>query len=496
MRSTRLPSSVLGFCALLAAGTALPAAAQISGATAAPVVAAPASAPVLGRMQGKIVIRGKQIAYHGEAGETVMRNAAGQPRASISSTAYLVDGANPKARPVTFLYNGGPGAATIALREGVGPKRITAGAQRGEFTVVDNTESLLDATDLVFIDAPGTGYGRFYAEEAKTEYWGVEQDAEAFAAFIDGWLKSHGRTASPRFIMGESYGGVRSGFLAEALAKRGLKVDGVILVSPSTSAGGPNPLGNRDGAALALPTQAAVAWSHKKGAYTSLPVEQVSADAVKFALGDYSAALAKGEALDAAEKARIARQVSDYSGVPAEQILANKLRVTAFGDSLLPGERLGRDDGRLHAPIEEMKKLPPPYDEPGSTLYTLTYDQRAAIDALYVNVFGYRSATPYVRLSSEAGRAWNANPVTRGPTSIPMMFKDQMAADPKLRIFMMAGYFDTTIPYLRAVSDYEAAALPKDRFDSQVYRAGHAVFYDPIAQKQAGDRLRAFYAGR
>jgi carboxypeptidase C (cathepsin A) len=482
-------------CGSLTSGALAQGRSQPPGQPLAPVVAV-APVPPVGKMEGKITIHGREIAYVGETGETVLTNAAGQPRATISSTAYMAKGKDAKTRPVAFLYNGGPGSATIALREGIAPKHIEAGKARGEWVFADNPESLIDVTDLVFVDAPGLGYGRFYSEDAKAEYWGVEQDAAAFAQFVDKWLKSHGRTASPRFLVGESYGGVRSGFLAENLARMGLKVDRVALVSPSTSAGGANPLGARDRAVLALPTQAAVARFHHKGAYGILGVEQVAAKAQNFALGPYTEALAKGDALSDAEKDAIAKQVSDFSGVPVELILANRLRVTNFGDTLLPGERLGRDDGRLHAPVEEMKKLPVPYDEPGSTLYTLTYDQGKALDAMFADLFGYRSPTPFVRFSAEASGAWGKNKVTRGPTSIPLMFKDQMAADPKLRIFMLGGYYDTTVPYVQAQSDYHAADLPKGRFDYRTFHAGHAVFSDPVAQKMASDELRAFFTAR
>lgn len=463
-----------------------------SGLPLAPVVA-PAPTSPLGQMKASVLIGGREVRYRGEAGEMVMTDAAGRPRATIFSVAYLAEGQKAESRPVTFVFNGGPGGASNSLRQDMGPKRIAPGPTRGAWAYVDNPQSILDATDLVFIDAPGTGFGRFYSEDAKREYWGVEQDAAAFEQFVEKWLASHGRLSSPRYILGESYGGVRSGFLAEALAKKGLKADGIILISPSTTVGGANPLGEREPAVLALPTQAAVARFHGKGAYGDLSIEEIADKAKAFALGPYAAALAKGAQLGEDERTAIARQVSDLTGISADSIKANGMKVTAFGDSLLPGERLGRDDGRLHAPIEVMKKLPRPYDEPGSTLYTLPYDLNKATAAYYVDLFGYSSPTPYVRFSDEVSKAWKNNPLPRGPTSVPLMFKQQMAADPKLRMIIFAGYFDTTIPYLRSLLDYQAAALPHERYDFTLLKAGHPVFFDPIASQKVGARLRAFY---
>lgn len=448
--------------------------------------------PAMGSFRGSTTIRGKAVAWSAEAGETLVKGKSGKARATMSSVAYMADDGDPATRPVAFYYNGGPGSATVALREGLAPRIIAAGEQRGTFAFVDNGESVLDAADLVFVDAPGTGYGRFASDDARGDYWGVEEDAAAFADFVETWLKGHGRTASPRFIVGESYGGVRSGFLAENLAKRGLGVNGVILVSPSTSAGGQNPIGTREAATLALPTQAAVARSHGKGAYTDLTIEEVAARASTFAFGPFSAALAKGDKLGAVERRKIAAEISRFTGIAQDKVLSDNLRIRDFGDSLLPGERLGRDDGRLHADVAEMRKLPPPYDEPGSSLYTLTYDAGAAYDSFFRFQFGYKPVGPYVRLSLDAGRNWNGK-VARGAVSIPMMFKDQMAADPKLKVMMIAGYFDTTIPYQRPLADYDAAKLPKDRYRSSIYQAGHAIFYDDAARRIAGDEMRAFF---
>lgn len=438
-----------------------------------------------------ILIDGKVIPFRSDITETLLRRADGTPQATMSATSYLAQGTDPAVRPVTFLFNGGPLSATIALRRGIAPEITGAGPQRGTFTFTSNTDSLIDVTDLVFIDAAGTGYGRVLNEEAKAEVWGVQGDAEAFARFIADWLEQHGRTRSPLFLMGESYGGTRAGFLSVALALRGLALKGVILVSPTVAAGGGSPIGTGDPDAMSLPTWAAIAQFHGRGAYRGLSLDQVTDRAAKFARLTYAPALTRIDRLSTGERQRIARRIADLTGMAAERIYANGLRVPDFGDALLAGERLGRDDARLHAPIEEMKKLPPPYDEPGSSLARGTYDQTAAYDSLFRFRYGYRPKSAFVSLSLEANRRWNYA-VPGGVANIPTMFRDQMRTNPDLRILVLAGYFDTTVPYSYPMMAYNAASLPPGRFAFHLLEAGHAVFDDPKARAQAADLARSF----
>ncbi len=471
---------------------------SLGAAPAAHAQAATAEAlvPPTATIKGVAHVRGKTIAYRADAGEQVMRNAACEPRATIFSVSYLADGAAAARRPVTFLFNGGPGGATIALREGLAPV-ITANAQTADgFTFVDNPDSILDVTDLVFVDAPGTGYGRFFGEGASAEYWGVEEDAGAIAQFISDWLVQHGRTASPKYLIGESYAGTRVGFVSDILAKRAkdpIRFAGVVLVSPTTSAGGPRGMAD-DGASLS--SQAAVAWFHGRGAHQKDSVEQVAEAARLFAAGPYAKALATGASLPAAEKAQIAATVSGFTGLPEAIVLKADLKspTNAFVLELLAdkAERTGLSDGRTHALRAITDQRQPPYNDPSTSPYTLTYDQTKAVEALFRTQMGYRPKSDYVRLSIEANSKWNGK-VARGPTLIPAMFKDLMAQDPNLRITMVMGYFDLTVPYARPLNDYLAADLPKDRFDYQLYRTGHAVFSDAAGRPQATDHLREFY---
>ena len=490
---------------------ALAAVALLSGCASAgaPVEAAVASAetaipvvPAMATRQGRVTVRGHEIAYRAEASEMLMRNEAGEPRATIFSVAYLAEG-EPATRPVAFLFNGGPGGATIALREGLSPRMTAAGDMKGAFRFVDNPDSLIDTTDLVFVDAPGTGYGRFFGEGASAEYWGVEEDADAVTDFIVRWLAEHGRADAPLFLVGESYAGVRVGLVAQRLAARAepLSVRGVALVSPSTSAGraaGPAVAASADEAAiLALPSQAAAAQFHGRGSYLDRPVDALAAEAMAFASGPYAAALARGETLDPAEKARVAEGLSGYLGLPAQALIEANLRLPRDGFvlGLLADrqERIGGSDARAHAPTAVTETRQPPYNDPSTSPYTLTYDQTEAVEALYRQEIGYAPVAPYIRLSIEANKAWNWS-VPNGPIAMPGLFRDLMARDPRLNVTLMTGYYDLTIPYRRPVSEYLAAGLPQDRFESIVLPAGHAVFSDPVGRAASTDYLRAFFA--
>lgn len=464
---------------------------------AAPVVPATAVKP------GVVAVRGRDIAYRAEAGEMLMRNAAGEARATIFSVAYLAETADAATRPISFLFNGGPGGATIALREGLSPRRPVNGETAGGFRYVDNPDSLIDVTDLVFVDAPGTGYGRFFDEKASAEYWGVEEDAAAVTAFITQWLTEHGRTDAPVFLVGESYAGVRVGLVAERLAREDapVKVRGVALVSPSTSAG--RTAGRPDQAAadaaaiLALPSQAAAAQYHGKGAHVGLPVEILADQALAFARGPYADALAKGDALAPGEKESIAAALAGYLGSTTEAVLQADLRPSRndFVLNVLADQemRIGGSDARAKAPRAVTETRQPPYNDPSTSPYTLKYDLTEAVEGLFRDEIGYRPIEPYVRLSIAANRAWNWE-TPGGTISMPALFRELMAGDPRMRVTLITGYYDLTIPYMRPVSEYLAADLPADRFENAVFATGHAVFSDDVGRRTSTDHLRGFYA--
>lgn len=482
---------------------AAPLSAEAQGASEAAIAAATVDPfmPAIATAQGSAQVKGRAWPYTVEASETVLRDASGRARATLSALAYLAQAPGDGQRPVTFLFNGGPGGATIALREGLAP-RITAGGDRpGAYRFIDNPDNLIDTSDLVFVDAPGTGYGRFFGDGASADFWGVDEDAAAVTDFILTWLRERGREGAPLFLIGESYAGVRVGLVAERLAAQeaGPRVAGVALVSPSTVAGRGEAPGatSHDPAVLALPTLAATARHHGRGAYVSLAVEDLADQAWTFASGSYARALAEGESLSDEERADIARALSAYTGLSQAVILENGLKVpnALFVKTLLAdqGLRIGGSDSRAKAPRALTEQRSPPYDDPSTSPYTLTYDLSGAVEALFREEVGYRPVNGYVRLSIEANRAWNWSRAD-GVAFIPDLLADLMRRDEGLRVTLLTGYYDLTIPYARPVQDYLGAGLPFERFDHRVFIAGHAVFSDPQARGEATEHLRRFYA--
>lgn len=450
------------------------------------------SLPTYGRLSRDVPVRGRVTRFDATVGEIPLRNSRGELQATMSFTSYAL-AAVAGQRPVTFLFNGGPLVATIALREGLAPIRSAPGRERGEFILELNPDSLLDVSDLVFVDPPGLGYGRMISETAKADLWGVEHDADAFARFILAWLAENDRRSSPVYLVGESYGGVRSAFLTRALGTRGVDVAGVTQVSPAVSAGRNGFFGLTDQRVGALPTYAAIARFHGRGAHTAVSIPDVAKAAQAFAAGEYTRALQSSSPLSPKRRRAIADKVAGFTGIDAEAILKADLGVPGFGDALVSGERVGREDGRANAPIAEMRKLPFPFDQPDSSMVRDTYDRVLAQDSLYRYGFGYRPRGPFVYLSIEANQVWNST-IAEGSVETPQLLKQEMARNPRLRVLLTGSYFDLAAPYYAALSAFERADLPRDRFRSGLFEAGHAVFYDPVARPLALKALRGLYA--
>lgn len=456
---------LLASAAATLAATALPASAQTAIPTAV--------------RQGQLTIRGRKVAYRAETGEMLMRNAAGQPRATIFSVAYLGAKADPKTRPVSFVWNGGPGGATWHLREHLSPKMTVAAQTAPRYAFVGNPDSPIDVTDLVFIDAPGTGYSRFLTEDAKPEYWGVEQDGRAFADFIAQWLAEHDRLGSPVYLVGESYGGTRAGQIAKVLAARPQPVGlaGVVLISPTLGSGGP---AAPPSPVLALPSLAAVAHFHGRGLRTRQPLQAVVHAAEAFADGPYAAALAKGEVTDT-----LIDQVAGFTGLPRQTIVDAKLAPTLqqFRLGLLAdkGERLGNGDGREH-------RVPPPPAQDTVVTSNDSYDQHASIVGLLTDELGYTPAGPYVRDPVEANRRWNQH--LTGPAYTPDLLRTPPS---KPKVLLVAGYYDLIVPYQTPLKALSAAGFEPGRFEAHIYPTGHGVYEDLPSRPKATDDLRAFY---
>ncbi|HET7674962.1 MAG TPA: peptidase S10, partial [Gammaproteobacteria bacterium] len=286
---------------------------------------APAKAPVKAQKSvthGSVTIDGHRISYDATAGTLILKNKDDKPIASMSYVAYVKSGVDDESRrPVTFFYNGGPGSSTIWLHMlAFGPQRVVVGSGTltppAPYKLVNNDDSLLDASDLVFIDAPGTGYGRVIGKDeggagTPADVYGIDPDAHAFAQFITRYLTENGRWNSPKFLFGESYGTTRSAVLAYILENEdNVGLNGVILLSQrlnwSINVDFPqiNP-GSNISYALALPSYAATAWYHHKLPQSPKDLDTFLKEVEHFAMNDYMLALNRGSELDNATKRRV-----------------------------------------------------------------------------------------------------------------------------------------------------------------------------------------------
>ncbi len=287
-----------------------------------------------------ISLGGHAYPYTARAGTIALQNDKGETTCRMFYTAFTVDGADPRTRPVTFLYNGGPGSSTIWLRMGsFGPMRVQVGdgtsTASAPFNLVENQYSLLDRTDLVFIDAPDTGFSRIVGAGKPSDFFGVDPDVRAFAQFISRYISTFGRWNSPKFLFGESYGTPRSAVLVAYLQKQGIGINGVVLLSSVLDFGldwdvnfTPTAIGGGDWAfPLYLPTQAAAAWYHH-----ALPGPQTTLDALlpqveSFAMGEYLNALAQGAKLSPATYDDVVAKLHQYTGLSERYIRDSNLRV-------------------------------------------------------------------------------------------------------------------------------------------------------------------------
>jgi carboxypeptidase C (cathepsin A) len=465
--------------------------------------------------QGSVLIGGRTIEYQAEVGVMVVHlkdpldddppppreDRSGPPppqppEASMSYVAYFRGDKQDTHRPITFLFNGGPGSSTVWLHMGAfGPKRVVTAddthSAAAPYRVVDNEYSLIDASDLVFVDAPGTGFGHLRGADKEKAFYGVDQDAHAFANFIVEFLSRHKRWNSPKYLFGESYGTTRSAALSVILEnEKSLDLNGIILLSQilnfDDSADAPqyNP-GVDLPYVLALPTYAATAWYHHKLPNQPQALEPLLRDVEQFALTEYAQALAAGSMLGAERKSAIAAKLHSYTGLPADYIERANLRVNGgeFEKTLLGSEiTTGRLDTRFAGPTLDPMSKEAEYDP-----------QSAAISSAYVSAFN-----DYVRASLKYGdkltykpeidieKNWDyqhqppgATQKIPGTTNVMPDLAVAMKQNPQLKVQLNGGYYDLATPYFAAI--FELRQLPLEaalqaNIEMHFYTSGHMVY--------------------
>ncbi|HTU69320.1 MAG TPA: hypothetical protein VMF11_03280 [Candidatus Baltobacteraceae bacterium] len=462
-----------------------------------------------------IVIDGKTIAYSTRAGLITIKDQNGRPMGTMFYTADVADGANPLTRPVTFIYNGGPGSSTMWLRMGsIGPMRVLAanGQPSGPppYRIESNPYSLLDKSDLVFIDMPDSGFGRIVPGKEK-EFFGVDQDVKAFGQFIDTYISRFDRWNSPKFLFGESYGTTRSAALADYLLQHGIALNGVVLQSSILNFGldftSGVPIGGGDWPyVLYLPTEAATAWYHN--AIPNRPADLASFvnTVEQFAMGEYLDALYRGDKISNAERDDVIRKLSAYLGLSPQYISESNLRVpyTRFQAQLLrnQGEVIGRLDARYTTwTTDRASEEGPPWDPTDSSIdgpYTTAINQYLRVDLKYNPPIPYRAEIYDIIYGPDFSNAdgWDFAHNGRYPTNVAPDLADAMTQNPMLKVFSANGYFDFATPFFATQYTLEHLNL-SPTLESNItfgfYHSGHMIYLSTPALAQYKADLARWY---
>ena len=444
-------------------------------------------------------VSGRVVPYTATAGTLTIRDVSGKPKASIFYTAYTADGAPSSRRPVMFFYNGGPGSASLWLRMGsFGPMRLQTGnpesIRPAPFNFGPNPDTLLGATDMVFIDAPGTGYSRPLGDAKGSDFYGVDQDADAFAKAIIRYTTKFGRWDSPKFLFGESYGTTRSGALAYQLQDRGLALNGVVLLSSIMNYGRRQPGLDRDYLNY-LPSYAATAWYHHKMSNPPATVEQAAALGRAFAQGPYAVALEKGQTISPEERNAVAQQMSGLTGLSPEFIERANLRVdlSRFRKELMRNERetVGRYDSRYMGIDPDAAGESPDYDASDTAIsgaFIGTLNTYLSRDLGYQTNMAYRASA-----SEEEGFKWDWNhkaPGFRQTLNSPDTALDLAAAmreNPYLKVLSLNGWYDMATPFFGTEYDLNHMMLEpaqQRNLEFRYYPSGHMVYLNPDALHQ------------
>jgi carboxypeptidase C (cathepsin A) len=462
---------------------------------------------------GTIVVHPKD--YDDVAGDTekAKENKDNDAEASMFYVAYFRRGGDQGVRPITFLFNGGPGSSTVWLHMGAfGPRRVVtmddSHTPAAPYKVVNNDYSLLDASDLVFIDAPGTGFSRIAGKDKEKAFYGVDPDAHAFTEFVTAFLSKYGRWNSPKYLFGESYGTPRASVVSYDLqSDKDIDLNGVILLSQilnfDLSPDGPDTNPGMDlPYELALPTYAATALYHHKVPGSIADVQKFAQSAEHFAMTDYARALSVGDSLSPQERLAIANRLHGFTGLPVSYILKANLRIDGgeFEKNLQDDADMttGRLDTRFSGPTLDPLSKEADYDP-----------QSAAISSAYVSAFN-----DYVRKVLNYGQdqvynpeidvfKWwdfkhqqpNAGFAFPGATNVMPDIATAMKTNPQLRVMVNGGYFDLATPYYEGWYEMHHLPIPlnlQGNIEFHYYPSGHMVYAHEESLKALHDNVAAF----
>ena len=449
---------------------------------------------------------GQRMRYSATIGETIIKNKDGVAEAAVVTTAYVREPRDAN-RPVTFLFNGGPGSGSVWLQMGAfGPKRVGIPSDARDdgappYPIVDNPDSLLDVTDIVFIDPPGTGFSHLIGKADPKDYYGVTQDAKLVAEVIRRWLGDNGRWNSPKFLGGESYGTTRSAAVANQLMNatyNDVALNGIILISTVLDfAAGSDTAGNELGYITNLPSMAAAAHFHGKTEAAS--VEQLVDEARAWALGPYASALLKGQKLQGEERAAIRRQLAHFTGLSETYLEQADLRVTPdrFYKQLLRdrGLTIGRLDARYTGKDYDNAGESPDNDP---SFYGIDAGYTAAINSWARGPLGFKTDREYQSIG-RLGADWDWRIGGRDANAylnVAPYIGTALRENSGLRVLVAQGYYDFATPFFAAEYALSRSGIPQDRIAYTYYHAGHMMYVRDDDRHKLTSDVRAFIRSR
>jgi len=451
----------------------------------------------------------KKLKYTATTGRIVLRQEVltegkfdgHQAKAEVFLTAYTLDDADAADRPVTFAFNGGPGSSSIWLHLGLlGPRRVVSG-DAGElapppYGLVDNTESLLQHSDIVFIDPVSTGYSRAVEGEKPGDYHGFTRDLESVGEVIRLWTSRNGRWMSPKFLAGESYGTTRAAGLASHLQERyGMYLNGVMLISAVLEFGTLDfTPGNDVPYTLFLPSYAAIAHYHGLGPDQSL--DEVLADAERFAAGRYPNALAQGNRIPADYRAEVVTRLATLTGLSEDYLDRVNLRIEhmRFFAELLRSRRqvVGRLDGRFTGWDADYAGETPGKDPSFSAIigpYTAALNHYVRVE------LDYKNDLPYEILNMDAAKNWSFKEFEGQQITVADKLADAMRVNPHLKVHVASGHYDGATPYFATEHSLARLQIPADlvgNIETKYYPAGHMMYLHEPSRVQQSEDLAAF----
>ena len=440
-------------------------------------------------------IGGQTIAYKATASTTLLKNEKGEPTALLYSTAYTrTDTKDASQRPLAFLYNGGPGAASVWVHMGAyGPRRVASvdvnGGVAPPYKIVDNNDSLLDRADLVFIDPIGTGFSHAAGKAQDKDFWGVDQDMKSLAQFIHTYVSRNNRWSSPKFLIGESYGTFRSAALGNYLqSHEGIYLNGIVLMSSVLNLGtiSFNP-GEDMTYIFYVPSYAATAWYQKALKDRPENLDAFLDEARKFASTEYAAALMKGDKLSESEKAEAARKLSRFTGIGEEYLVKANLRVNLpqFMKELQrsKGMTIGRFDSRFAGATYDMLGEYAEYD-PQDAFTTGAFV--AALNSYIREELKFGQDKTYLPGSDEAGSNWDwkhrgagDNFGFPGSPNVEGDLIQALLSNPRLQVEVENGLYDLATPFYATEYTMDHLLLPeklRGNIRLQYYGAGHMMY--------------------